>query len=59
LQVLRGYSTHFRNLTVEIGCRGAQGLPRAVAPTGRQAGRQAKYSNEQKTVNIYTEINAF
>jgi hypothetical protein len=25
----------FRNLTVETGCRGGQGLPRAVVPTGR------------------------
>jgi hypothetical protein len=27
----------FRNLRVETGCRGGQGSPRAVAPTGRQA----------------------
>jgi hypothetical protein len=27
----------FRNLTVEIGCRGGQGSPRAVAPTNREA----------------------
>jgi hypothetical protein len=25
----------FRNLTVETGCRGGQGSPRAVTPTGR------------------------
>jgi hypothetical protein len=26
----------FRNLIVETGCRGGQGSPRAVTPTGRQ-----------------------
>jgi hypothetical protein len=31
----------FRNLTVETGCRGGQGSPKAVAPTGRQAAGQA------------------
>jgi hypothetical protein len=39
---------------VEIGCRGGQGSPRAVAPTGRQAFHEEVWGSEGTAPSFLT-----